>query len=157
MSGASLEECHTTSVRILNEEPSVGLTAPVYSRTANKGRTIPSDWMFSSRCQWRLQWRDCWTKHSSLKHYEKLPFRPKLLISIVLCVRQRLMHFSFLEIFLPMSYHLRDHTHGRCAQTEQTGNNISSDNNITYIPPARVVRFTSSLLPIHITSRIDHL
>lgn len=74
MSGASLEECHTTSVRILNEEPSAGLTAPVYSRTANKGRTIPSDWMFSSRCQWRLQWRDCCTVASNImKNFHSAP------------------------------------------------------------------------------------
>lgn len=72
-------------------------------------RLLDSNRMFSALCQWRLQWENCWTNHSSPKSWtiSISVFKTKAVDQcchyMSLLWYHCLLHFLFLELFSPTS------------------------------------------------------
>lgn len=142
MSGASLEGCHTTSGRILNEERSVGPTVQAFLRllikTGQCCLLLDSNRMFSARCRWRLQREPVGqsTVASPKNNFHSIPnCRFQLCHRVCVCVIVSLLYTFFIpgaflaHVVAPRRPHI------------QTGNNISSDNSITSMTPPCIIRF----------------
>lgn len=166
MSGASLEGCHTNSGRILNEQRSAGPTVQAILRllikTGQCCLLLDSNRMFSARCRWRLQREPVGqsTVASPKNNFHSIP-NCRFQLCHRVCVVVSLLYTFFIpgaflaHVVAPRRPHIQTHTADMFRRSRQAIIFPA----ITALLPWRLhVSFalTLSLLPIHITSRIDH-
>lgn len=169
MSGASLEECHPTSGRILNEERGVAADCTGYSQTVNESGTMWSaaglgldvfDVLSAEITTAHCRTESTITAQNNNSH-------SKLQISFVAvtclwCVAVSRLGTFFIWSFSIPCRNTSETTHTHRALTFdmfRRSRQAIIFPVLTALPPLRLhVSFapTSSLLPIHITSHIDH-